>query len=174
MPEHIYIPPPFDRTDDEDIQRYYDAIVISRNLAMADPLKSNMVLSLKLHLKANTSPTSRTLPWFSKKEGAYTCQLLESLQEGPDRYSQVWIALVKPTHDTSVSEEAKIVLKIFQPSLSFIPDPEYDWSGEYANPEALAKNEDQVYTVLTDMQGTYIPYYYGMQEVRFYPTYHIP
>lgn len=70
---------------------------------------------------------------------------------------------MKPIHDTSVSEEARIVLKIFQPSLSFIPDPEYDWSGEYANPEELAKNEDQAYTVLADIQGTYIPYYYGIR-----------
>lgn len=167
MPERISLPYPFVSTDKKNIQRYRYAMINARDLALEKPLHYSLVLPLKLTCKATASPMSRPLPWFAGKEGTYACQLLNPLQAGPDKYSQVWVAVVKPIDETSVAEEAKIVLKIFQPSLSIIPHPEYDWKEQYAVPEVLAKNEDQAYHELMHIQGVYVPYYYGMQEVSF-------
>lgn len=167
MPECISLPYPFDRDSIKDIQRYYYAMTYARDLALEKPLHYSLVLPLKLTCEASASAKSRPLPWFANTDGTYECQLLNPLQAGPDKYSQVWVAVVKPIDGTSVAEEARIVLKIFQPSLSFIPHPEYDWREKYANPETLAKNEDLAYHELLCIQGIYVPYYYGMQEVSY-------
>lgn len=144
---------------------HHDSMQAARQRALGNPLKPKLALLLELACKAKLSPASRPLPWFARREGEYECELLFPLQEGPDKYSQVWVARVKPIDGAPANEDTKIVLKIIQPSLNFIPHPDYDWNERYINPERLAVNEDQTYSLFTTIQGIYVPYYYGMQKV---------
>lgn len=167
---------PFDAMNNESIETYEQAMKDLRDKASKTPLDPTSVFSLKLRLTAQNSANSRPIPWFAAEatdeERTYSCRLLEPLRVGPDKLSQVWIAQVLRDEDKleseSIQEDSKIVLKILQQSLSIIPTVEgiNAVDGTYVYLEEYAKNEDLAYCrVIKDLQGTYVPYYYGLHEV---------
>lgn len=167
---------PFDAMNNESIETYEQAMIDLRVEASKAPLCHTSVFSLKLRLTAQHSTNSRPIPWFAAgatdDERTYSCRLLEPLRVGPDKLSQVWIAQVLRDEDKleseSIQEDFKIVLKILQQSLSVIPTVESinAVDGTYVYLEEYAKNEDLAYCkVIKVLQGTYVPYYYGLHEV---------
>lgn len=166
------VPYPFDDTKSEAIRSYCKPLLEARERAQDNPLKPGLVFPLKLRCEARSTPYSRPLPWFANKEDVYSSELLQALQEGPDKYSQVWVASVQPVEaleGNSPSKSAKIVLKILQPSLLYLPDSDYAWRETYVNPEELPGNEDLAYSELTGIQGIFIPYHFGKQQACFSP-----
>lgn len=170
MPERVFLPYPFDDTNSEAIRSYYEPLLEARERALANPLSPGLVLQLRLRCKARPTPYSRLLPCFGNKEGVYSCELVRALQKGPDKYSQVWVASVQPVDGKSANGSTKIVLKILQPSLLYLPDSDYAWRETYVNPEELSGNEDLAYSELTGIQGIFIPYYFGKQQACFSPS----
>lgn len=169
MPERVFLPYPFDGTNPEAIRSYCEPLLEARERAQDNPLRPGLVLPLKLRCKARSTPYSRPLPWFANKEDVYWCELLQALQEGPDKYSQMWVASVQPVDGNSPSKSAKIVLKILQPSLLYLPDSDYAWRETFVNPEELSGNENSAYSELTGIQGIFIPYYFAKQQACFSP-----
>lgn len=171
---------PFDSEDPSAIEDYRSTLEDFRHKAWRTPLGSPTVFPLKLLLKAQYSANSRPVPWFAPEasigERTFSCRLLDDLHIGLDRHSQIWVAEVLHDGTRDISDQnlaatpSKIVLKIFQQSLSTLPTVEgiLNIDGTYVILEEHAKNEELAYSVLKNLQGTYIPYCYGLHEVSFY------
>lgn len=169
---------PFDRDDEDSVNTYLVEMQDLREKAFIYPLTTTTVFSIKLQLNANHSPNARPIPWLSSeaREHTYSCRLLQPLRIGFDKPSQVWVAeVLRNDGDTSSqsagpndSEHPKIVLKIFQQSLSRLPDFEgiQMMDGTYIVLEEHAKNEDRAYQIMEDLQGTYVPHYLGLHKVQ--------
>lgn len=167
---------PFDRDDEDSVNTYQAEMQDLREKAFIYPLTTTTVFSIKLQLNANHSPNARPIPWLScdARENTYTCRLSQPLRIGFDKPSQVWVAEVLRDDGVTSSQSAdphehpKIVLKIFQQSLSRLPDFEgiQMMDGTYIVLEEHAKNEDRAYQIMEDLQGTYVPHYLGLHKVQ--------
>lgn len=162
--------------DDETLksqQEYYRNIVSARKAAIEQPLAPGVVFHSSLHLLDSVvHPVSdlyprRPLPLFAIKEQSsiLTCQLVRPLRTGIDIHAQVWVAEVLDGSGTHV------VFKFLQPSLMRLPCPDYtriyiQGTWEYVNPLVVAQKENDAYVHLSDLQGSYLPYFYGIHSVR--------
>lgn len=167
---------PFDRDDEDSVNAYEADMQDLREKAFIYPLTTTTVFSIKLKLNADRSPNARPIPWLSSKarEHTYSCRLSQPLRVGFDKPSQIWVAEVlrddvdTSSQSTDPNEQPKIVLKIFQQSLSRLPNFEciQMMDGAYIVLEEHAKNEDRAYQIMEDLQGTYVPSYLGLHKVQ--------
>ncbi|SJL15057.1 uncharacterized protein ARMOST_18539 [Armillaria ostoyae] len=124
---------------------------------------------LNTYCQSNFAPIHRDLvnlpAPFAVNGGSYNLDIAYAIR--PFRHekqlSQVWVADVfssaKPTRSLG-----KVILKIVQPSLIPLPnlDSEFD---EYLRPWEVSMSEDEAYKELKSLQGSTVPYYYGMHTV---------
>ncbi|KAG7439311.1 uncharacterized protein BT62DRAFT_1014124 [Guyanagaster necrorhizus] len=88
-------------------------------------------------------------------------------RSGTNWWSQVWMTEVQKRGRTV--SLGSIVLKIFQPPLlpsPYLGDQRYV-TVECPNPRRLARIENLAYTELGSLQGSVIPYYYGLHKASF-------
>ncbi|KAK7026637.1 hypothetical protein R3P38DRAFT_2624502 [Favolaschia claudopus] len=156
IPPYERRPFPFNRLDEEAVAAANEAQLAAREIALRTPLQSDLQFTLKLEIPAqNAAPNARKLPGISGSDSV-TVRLCEELQQGIDGFSQVWTAVC-------VEDETQLVLKILQPSICRgIP---WDHRDEYFDPRDLAHNEAWVYQHLPHIQGTLIPYFFGLSTI---------
>ncbi|KAI0064537.1 hypothetical protein BV25DRAFT_1914250 [Artomyces pyxidatus] len=130
-----------------------------RQAALANPLRAGHTFALDIaRHRGPQQPDARPLPAFARAAARRTLVLETPLQTQPDHRSQVWTARV-------ADHPERVILKIIQPSMILIPDPSWrDWEDSYAPPRALAETEDIIYRRLQSVQGSTIPYYFGMHD----------
>lgn len=137
----------------------------ARDRAHEDPWREGMVVECALSGVA-VSSIERPLPSFvNSKAGTTTSFRLDRpLQSGDDKWSQVWLAQALPVHSDSNASSFAIV-KIIQPSLCRIPQPNENNTWTYREPEEVAMREVEFYEKARELQGSVIPYLYGHRKV---------
>lgn len=160
---------PFNVNDIESVSLYAQHLKALRKQALARPLRSGLVFTCNLSTSSEPigdPANSRLLPPFAFGEGAISFRLDKPLKVGVDRWSQVWLARVFPdvACDTTSSS---LVVKFVQPSLLPIPDPHslLDFGRRYRIPEEVALREAESYHKLGFLQGSIVPYFFGLQKV---------
>ncbi|KAJ7182420.1 hypothetical protein C8R43DRAFT_869126 [Mycena crocata] len=163
-------PSPVNRQDPDDVRRYKAGLEGLREKAIKKPLASGQEYDLRLTLPTqNSDPSSRRVPPI---QGAEPCasvtvkvRLVEALQTGVGKFSQVWTARIIPTPE-SPAHETLLVLKIIQPSMCKYPTGDESWITGYNEvPEDLAQHEAWSYRHLADQQGSSVPYFFGLSEI---------
>lgn len=155
---------PFDHTDLAAVKEYSEKLQLLRSVVLRNPLIPGWHFQLKLPSHPLT-PNARPTPWFAGDE--YNVNLTRILQPGSEFHPQVWLASVQPL-DNMNAEAVPVVMKILQPSLMSIPNVEDDdpfWNDEYDNPQMLAEHEAAIYSKLREVQGKWVPYFYGLHIV---------
>ncbi|KAJ7509909.1 hypothetical protein B0H11DRAFT_1702755 [Mycena galericulata] len=144
----------------------YNHLSSLRELAISAPLEQGMQFTLDLQIPPqNPHPGARQVPRTCTTDRPHSTtvalQLNAALQSGVDTFSQVWTAAVIGVPETY------LVMKIIQPSLCFLPDPESNmhWREAYYNPLDLAHNEAWVYHTLAHRQGLSILYFFGVFDI---------
>ncbi|KAK7061405.1 hypothetical protein R3P38DRAFT_2829294 [Favolaschia claudopus] len=159
IPPYERRPFPFNRLDEEAVAAANEAQLAARDIALRTPLQSGLQFTLTREIPAqNAAPNARKLPGIPGSDSV-TVRLCEELQQGIDGFSQVWTAVCVEKSET------QLVLKILQPSICRgIP---WDHRDEHFDPWDLAHNEAWVYHHLLHIQGTLIPYFFGLSTVWF-------
>ncbi|KAJ7216557.1 hypothetical protein GGX14DRAFT_605197 [Mycena pura] len=140
-------------------------LISLRDLARSAPLEHGTQFTLDLQIPPqNQHPAARQVPSTLTTDrfqsATVTLQLDKALQSGCDKFSQVWTATVIGVPET------RLVVKIIQPSLCFIPEPDnIHWCEAYYDPLDLAHNEAWVYQKLAHRQGLSIPYFFGIFDI---------
>ncbi|KII84179.1 hypothetical protein PLICRDRAFT_32573 [Plicaturopsis crispa FD-325 SS-3] len=96
---------------------------------------------------------------------SYSVVLQEALYQGRsyNRWGQVWLARVVDSAATAGDRVlGQVVVKVVQPSLLILPEAYMD----YIPPKKVAYTEDWMYRRLQSLQGSEIPYYFGIQTVE--------
>ncbi|KAK0185336.1 hypothetical protein F5146DRAFT_1228247 [Armillaria mellea] len=108
---------------------------------------------------------ARKLPLFATSSGTYNVVVTSVIQTFSDHrtfWSQVCVAEVRLGEEV----KGKVVLKILQPSLLPIPQPKAEEPFDHCiSPKHLPRMEDLVYGKLESLQGTVIPYYFGLKKL---------
>lgn len=148
--------------------------------AIKDPLKYGTPFTLNLTSPVTAAPCGRPLGPSLAKKRELCCELTTPLltaYDEPHRKSQVWRARVVrssaqrgSSHEVYTAkdpeDEGELVVKIMQQSLG----PPYG-SEDSAPMGWVAKIEGESYELAAQLQGTCIPYFFGVHEVRHV---HIP
>ncbi|KAJ7087637.1 hypothetical protein B0H15DRAFT_781194 [Mycena belliarum] len=132
-----------------------------RRQARKYPLRAGLRFTLPLQIPAqNPDSGSRPVPFVSTTEPA-TLELVEALQTGVDKTSQIWTARVMETPETV------LVMKIVQLSMCVISDldDQLFW-GEWEYPPDFAPREAWVYAQIRALQGLYVPYFFGIHKIE--------
>lgn len=168
----------FGQTADE-CQRLVDL----RDMAYGNPLHPGSALQVTIRARTGPPPleirreNTRTLPDFARDGGSYKLILRKALHPFDPvenihdifagQWAQVWRADVHPAglpvRDTL---KGSVVLKIFQPSLMPIPNPESPNVRDYVSASQRAAYEAYFYERLVERQGFAVPYYYDGAIVR--------
>ncbi|KAJ7767275.1 hypothetical protein B0H16DRAFT_1686861 [Mycena metata] len=159
--DYISDGPGFNLFDPPALESRRAKLLALRALALDDPLTAGHQLELSLSVPPQNPDTrSRAVPRLP--ETVYetittVLQLEHGIQTGVDLSSQVWTArLVK-------APQTLVVLKIIQPSMLYLPDPEEPWMRRYASPKDVACGEAWAYDAMRAQQGVTIPYFFGVQ-----------
>lgn len=157
----------FDLNDELSILAYAKKLHALRDAALKTPLRTGH--HFNVCLDRHHIERERPLLSFSRKYDPCKLVLRVPVQTEADHWSQVWIASVQgharcdlPSAGDLAQE--RVVVKIIQPSMLCIPEPHR--SRYYLPPRQAAVNEDLIYRQLTSLQGTAVPYYYGMHQVN--------
>ncbi|KAK0231951.1 hypothetical protein EDD85DRAFT_849402 [Armillaria nabsnona] len=154
-----------DLNDPETLRSYYENLLNYREREYGNSLTTGWSFMVTLNpYPSSSSHSSRPLPTFANKGGSYILSL--SCPVKPYRheiqYSQIWIADVFEPQSQCLGQ---VILKIYQPSLMPLPDiddRENYRLFEYVRPGIMSSTEDNAYGELQPLQGTTVPYYYGM------------
>ncbi|KAJ7110285.1 hypothetical protein C8R43DRAFT_1042524 [Mycena crocata] len=158
------------RTDTHAVAKYRSKLDDNREKAIKNPLASGQEHSLTPTLPTPSSDLRprRALPIHGVDPCApvtVCLRLVEALQTGVDKFSQVWTARVIPTFG-STAPEAMVVLKIVQPSMCKYPTGDESWIYDYNEVlEDLAEHEAWSYHNLAEQQGSCVPYFFGKHEI---------
>ncbi|KAJ7087644.1 hypothetical protein B0H15DRAFT_781278 [Mycena belliarum] len=145
--------------NDAAITNNYKAMQKLRREARKEPLRAGLRFTLPLKIPAqNPNSGSRPVPFVSTTEPA-TLELVEALQTGVDKTSQIWTARVMETPETV------LVMKIVQLSMCVNPDLDHFFWGDWEYPPDFAPREAWVYARLRVLQGLYVPYFFGIHKV---------
>ena len=159
----------FDFNDEKEASAYRDRMLRWRQIAAYSPLlyhdqepqRSTFILTLKQPI-ASAKPRSRPLPSLPFGTAAEYV-LVEPMQTGGWK-AQVYVAA--PLHGTS---SPTVVFKFIIPSRGDIPDRDTPGivDGRYFRfPRDMAMGEAASYESLAEFQGSTLPYFYGVHEVR--------
>lgn len=162
------IPWDFDRYDERSFCAHWNKLASLREAALEAPLQPGLEFTVTLECPS----IERDRPILSRARTTDPCRLVlrTPLQTEVDCWSQVWIVSVhsssalNPESHSETAEELAVV-KIIQPSMLRIPHPDYEIY-ECIPPRRLAVREHLVYRQLEGAQGSSVPYYYGMTQVR--------
>ncbi|KAJ7629499.1 hypothetical protein DFH06DRAFT_721226 [Mycena polygramma] len=152
--------PPLNLSDDAVALRYCTELSAARHLAQLHGLYPGLCFDFDLiPPPVNPNPSARPLPHFSHST---SFRLVQPLQSGADKNSQVWTAVTEIT-----GAQTTAVLKIIQPSMCIHPVVDHRWSrmNDYIFPEDLARGEAWAYERLEHMQGLGIPYFFGLHTI---------
>lgn len=158
-------------------------LVDLRDVAYGDPLHPGSTFDVTIPARTGPPPletrmkNTRALPDFARDGGSYTLILRKALHPFDPvenihdvfagQWAQVWRADVHsaglPAGDTL---KGSVVLKIFQPSLMPIPNPESPNVKDYVSAAQRAAYEAYFYERLVERQGFAVPYYYDGAIVR--------
>jgi hypothetical protein len=100
----------------------------------------------------------------------FTIEILKTISENSaDGMSSVYLCQITSIDDQSVSSPT-LCLKLFDDRFQQIPIPEdeLDYADYFANLDnapSLALNEAQIYDKLRPVQGTIVPWFYGIHQV---------
>lgn len=159
-------------------EAYVDVMADKREAALVNPIRHGMMFHLAASCSTLSSPSpkpARQLPsWFGEYD-TYQINLQSRLRvhdpRVESRSSEVWDGLMVPVTDPGLPEvdnaavgitPIRVAVKFFQPSLfisafNTVPIP---------NPDQEARLEAATYDILRELQGTFIPYFFGKQPVR--------
>lgn len=158
----------FNRDDPLSVRDHSEKLESLREAALKNPLRHGTVF--KETLNHQSAERDRPLISFSRGSDPCTLVLRTPLRTTINAWSQVWIASV---HDTSAGPSElgdgpnaeRVVLKFIQPSMLPIPSTEWTSYLHYRPPRGLALFEATVYRQLHAVQGSAVPYFYGLREV---------
>ncbi|KIJ28427.1 hypothetical protein M422DRAFT_71420 [Sphaerobolus stellatus SS14] len=85
-------------------------------------------------------------------------RVIEPIQTGTDRLSQVWRCTYSSLNHQGSEESSVVILKLFQESLRFIP---HESLIDYIPVEEDITRESHAYQQLRGLQGSILPYSYG-------------
>lgn len=167
----------------EDVGQYTSELLRKRAKALKNPVENGMSFNLLYSPPSLSSPplgplptTVRSLPtWFGKYR-VYRVEL--QLRLRPYDYSthsthisEIWKARLTPAliYNTIEPDEAEdpctptsVIVKLVQPSM--IPFPTR--LDDIPDVDQMARSEAAAYDLLSDLQGTSMPYFFGKQPVR--------
>ncbi|TFK36106.1 hypothetical protein BDQ12DRAFT_714347 [Crucibulum laeve] len=113
-------------------------------------------------------PGYRPVPWFvtalRPPDSPLTLELVEVLDSGRNEEREIWLSRVLPSDDSNLPH-VNVVAKFVRPPKT--PVPKFGPQGEvqWGIPKKDA-NEDEAYRKhLPPIQGSYVPYYYGMNQL---------
>lgn len=167
---------PFTFDDEEGRKAYLQRMYSYLDLQASNPSQLSVGSTFTLTLKAPSAPSSiepssgtmRLLPALPfGAETQYT--LVEALQEGLGYKSQVWRAGL--LGHSNVPPAVQVVFKFIIPSHGDIPDSDVSDQGivdhrKFIFPIDMAEGEAKSYEALAEFQGSTLPYFYGLHEVR--------
>ncbi|KDQ56183.1 hypothetical protein JAAARDRAFT_79592 [Jaapia argillacea MUCL 33604] len=156
-----------------------------REKALDNPLKADDTLScygpslFPCTIKCNTTPTSPSYrtpislllePPRNDLNSPLVLRLVQPLQTGTDCFGQVWKChvIAHPNFRSSAdSPPITVVLKLYQQSLAPLPAWEVMCrrvTERYCPIDHVARREDKASELLSNLQGTFLPYSYGIYE----------
>jgi hypothetical protein len=151
--------------DSKSITQVYNHLTAARRLAVRKGLQPGLRFTLDLVIPAsNPAANGRPLPPIPAQSST-PLRLHRPLQTGPNKLSQVWLAVVEEDPECDAAETF-LVLKIIQPSMCPYPGIDDHWAFNYIFPERLASEEAEMYEQLAHKQGRAIPYFFGIHTVR--------
>ncbi|KAK0449032.1 uncharacterized protein EV420DRAFT_788263 [Desarmillaria tabescens] len=157
-----------DLVDQDTLRTYYEELVERREKAFRNPLREGCSFPIDFDPHPPGSGDSpRPLPLFAVNGGSYRVILTYAIvpYRHDKQLSQIWIADVISPEDPTQSL-GKVVLKIVQPSLLPLPDIEYHYEiYDYLRPWVVSTSEEKAYGELKSLEGTTIPYFYGLYPV---------
>ncbi|KAJ7155143.1 hypothetical protein C8R46DRAFT_1227097 [Mycena filopes] len=136
----------FDVNDETAIWHCYSELEAARELALKAPLHSGLRFSLDVTVpQQNPDPRARSIPSGLRPGDSTVCfELVEGLQTGAGKFSQVWTAPGQNHRGTTDISRAQ--------NNSTIDVP-------------LSPSEAWVYEIMKDKQGRIIPYFFGLRTI---------
>ncbi|KAI0056437.1 hypothetical protein BV25DRAFT_1832203 [Artomyces pyxidatus] len=158
--------PGFDIESRVSVQTYAERLSSFRLASYDHPLTQGTSFVVQLDSPVvQDQAGKRSLPSFSISPLPLVLVLESPLQTDKRCLTQVWVARVEGKIGNRTQERVQhVVVKFIQHSMISIPDPDY--AEEYIDPAVLALREDAVYRTLHSVQGSAIPYYFGMHVVN--------
>lgn len=168
-------PLPWDEDDPKGLSDHSDAMQRARRAALKDPFTENFVFSLNC---GSPEPHSEDAEFQYRPHPAFisattgfdnviNAQLVKALQTGVDFLSQVWLAEVCEAGTTG--HKNTVVVKIVQPSMLWFPPSHFNTDriglSRYRIPADIVAREERAYNSLTHLQGSGIPYFFGLHPV---------
>ncbi|KAI0056454.1 hypothetical protein BV25DRAFT_1832228 [Artomyces pyxidatus] len=168
----LALPYNFDRDDEDSLAEHEDKLLTLRRKARERPLHPGVCFIVQLDQHDTPGhvypPGARPLPSFAREPASRRLVLDTPLQTGMRYSSQVWIARVESSDNVEEADTARVVLKFIQPSMFYIPSTDdviAEWRVMYTPPKILALREDYLYQEVKAIQGSAVPYYFGIHEV---------
>ncbi|KAI0309757.1 hypothetical protein OF83DRAFT_1157557 [Amylostereum chailletii] len=162
---------------------YIDAITTRRRAALSNPLRPGTTFAVRLTIPTpgpmsdSANANLRTVPLPAPPCHPEPADYILTLQNpvvganGVSKYGQLWacsVSLASTADGDGGSvwyQTDRVIAKIVQPSMVYLPHISC-WPSEFRSPEILAMKEDIAYKQLAPLQGSTIPYYFGMHQVR--------